>query len=104
MADEGWEARMAARARERWVDQRAQDDAEWRAEWAASHRAEMHRLATTMTLGYAVEYLGFEHPGCACIGPPDCCMDRYATARALQRAAHVAAKLVVSRMEALADA
>lgn len=103
MADEDWEARMAARARERWVHQRVQDDAEWRAEWAAKHRAEMLRLATTMPLSEALRLLNLEPWACACIGPPGCCMDRYATARALKRAAHIAVKLIVSRMEALTD-
>lgn len=94
---------MAARARERRVDQQAHDDAEWRAEWEVAERESWAYWARTMSLGEALDLLNAEPWGCACVGGLVCCRYRYGTARALQRGAHIAAKLIVSRMEALTN-
>jgi hypothetical protein len=90
---------MAARAARRTLA----DEARHRAALAAEHRAEMRRLAGSVTLGEAMAWRRGPSGGCACVGPPDCCMDLAATDRALRAAAHIAVKLIVSRMEALTD-
>lgn len=53
-----------------------------------------------MTLGEAVGYLRHarsEPIACACIGGEWCCVRSYAQAEALQRAAHIVAKLLADR-------
>lgn len=107
MADEGWEARMTARARERWVPSRVADEAESDREYRAWWREGREYIERTQTLGAALDLYGIDWldpdvsaPGCACIGPP-CCRQRYLNALRLKQAAHIAVKLIVSRMEAL---
>jgi hypothetical protein len=62
--------------------------------------ARIRRLAAEayarMTLGEAMDRLRAEPFVCACAGPP-CCVDWYRQALALQRAAHIAVKLMDER-------
>jgi hypothetical protein len=51
-------------------------------------------MTPTMTLGEGMRWLHREPFGCACIGPPWCCMDVDRQAARLHRAAHIVAKLV----------
>lgn len=56
-------------------------------------RLDRERLAG-MTLGEALDLLRTPPWACACIGRPGCCIDRYAQAHALQRGAHITARLI----------
>lgn len=94
MPDDGWEARMAQRAAER---ARRADTIEW----AAIERrleAQGWQSVAGMKLGDAVDdlrWLDKNGPiGCACVGPPACCRFAYRQAQALQRGAHIVAKLL----------
>jgi hypothetical protein len=107
VADEGWEARMAARARERWVRPSDQCPTVLFLGTGLSWREGREHIERTQTLGDALGHYGIDRldpdrfaPGCACIGPP-CCRQWYLNALRLKQAAHIAVKLIVSRMEAL---
>jgi hypothetical protein len=83
---------MAARARERQA-QHDNVEAAWAREWAEIERQAIATRAS-MTLGEALELLNAPPWACACIGPPLCCRYSFIQARALQRGAHIVAKLL----------
>lgn len=59
-----------------------------------------------MTLGQAVSMLRRqrEYPiGCACVGGDLCCVNRFTQARALQRAAHIVARLAADAEKGLSN-
>lgn len=112
MTDDGWEARMAARARERreaWdpdLIPRTDRDIEWDAQIREMNRVRAEaraRLLGEYTLGMAVERTNWlragEMPGCACPGPPVCCWEWSERAERMQAFATYAARLMVARME-----
>lgn len=66
----------------------------WEISWERVVREEWE-LQARMTLGEAMRLLRGPSWACACTGFPDCCVYRGAQARALQRGAHIVAKLVV---------
>ena len=88
-----WEQRMADRARERKVDHEVVEQARWTRLRAEAERKAMSYEAG-MTLGGALRLLNTEPWACACVGPPHCCLHKFAQARALQRGAHIVAKLL----------
>lgn len=97
MADvEGWEARMAARARERQRDGFRlllnEEDREFDRRLAALANDHRRQLAAAMTLARAVELTTGPGWSCACVGEPYCCRHLYAIARLTVRAAHIAVK------------
>jgi hypothetical protein len=65
----------------------------WEISWERVVREEWE-LQARMTLGEAMRLLRGPSWACACTGFPDCCVYRGAQARALQRGAHIVAKLV----------
>jgi len=86
---------MAARAAARWkpdpeVDRWRREDAAFWRQTEKTGRA----WRAGMTLGEAVELLRSEPVVCACVGGPHCCRFSWDQARALQRAAHIAARMV----------
>jgi len=94
MSDDGWEARMAERARQRaataLASQRAIDDQEWR-EYDRWRRAEAER---TVTLGSVRPYPGLM---CACAtSGPTCCMVRAPVEQRLKAYATYAARLMAA--------
>jgi len=92
-AEQSWEQRMAARARERQSQHDNVEAARRAREWAEVERqAIAHRAG--MTLGEALALLNAEPWACACIGAPFCCRYSFIQAQALQRAAHIVAKLL----------
>lgn len=84
MDDEGWEARMAARARERAQTALSGGPADPNEKYATYMRAERAQLRGCTTLGDAVAWFRQEPWGCACTGPPNCCMDVVDASRAVQ--------------------
>jgi hypothetical protein len=98
VADDGWEARMTARARERRPAAVGFDHAAHFRRLEAEGRA---HAGQTQTLAEAIDLLGVEPWACACIGPPWCCVYRFQNAVKLQAFATYAARLVVARMEKL---
>lgn len=97
-----WEARMAARARERKVDHEAVERRLWERRQALVERQELARRAS-MTLGQGMELLNAPPGACACVGPPFCCLSAFIQARALQRGAHIIAKLLTDSVQDHAD-
>lgn len=95
-AEDGWEARMSARAAERRRE-RPQDSWNWDAvvRFAWLKREDIARIMGEMTLGDLAENLRREPYACACIGPPFCCVNRGVVQQELQRGAHIMAKLLV---------
>lgn len=93
MDENGWEARMAARAAQRARDAPRPVDPVWRDIWAGVPGVE------TMTLGEAVErdraYAEYGPIACACIGGPWCCQLSFPQVQRLKWAAHVVARLLV---------
>jgi hypothetical protein len=81
--------RTALRRRAALPDHREPD--EWQRSLARLE-AEARARQVDMTLGGAVELLRVPPWACACIGPPYCCRFSFDQARALQRAAHIAAR------------
>lgn len=96
VGDEGWEARMSARAKDRERVQRAvsrvAEAREWDARIAEGERLGMAYRAG-MTLGGAMALLNGPRWACACVGPPHCCRFSFIQAKALHRGAHVVVKL-----------
>lgn len=92
MADEGWEARMAARAAARRVE-RPQDFWDWDAVLSSRERylQALGYIRSTQTLADALAELRGPGIACACSGDP-CCIDWYANARQMQRTAHIIAR------------
>jgi hypothetical protein len=110
-----WEERMAARAAERRARE-VSEQASWdREEFQRRAWAEIDWLTEMpqcpfdpeppwsydpwvlqQTLGEATERLRPDRIpfGCACHGPPNCCINVYDTARLLQRDAHIVVKLL----------
>lgn len=89
---------MADRAAERedWLKLLERD------EWTKARRravAAEWELQSRMTLGEARELLAGPSWACACRGFPNCCLYRWDQARALHRAAHIAAKLMAARAD-----
>lgn len=91
---------MAERAKARGEGRDKWRDLSWE-----RHVADLQRQGRDavqgMTLGEAVDRLrglAERQVACACIGPPFCCRFGYEQAYALQRAAHIAAKLVADHM------
>lgn len=97
---DSWEERMAARTRARWTrDLEAEErDREARA-WSRKRAAEMSAYNAAATLGDALDWLNQPPWGCACVGGPSCCIGRTDRALALQRAAHIAVKLMADRRD-----
>jgi hypothetical protein len=114
-----WEERMAARAAERRGREAVKQDHWDREEFQRRVWAEIDWLTAMpqcpfdpeppwaydpwvlkQTLGEATELLNWAESGdgqgfaCACHGPPNCCVNVYATARLLQRDAHILVKLL----------
>lgn len=96
MDDDCWEARMSARSKARGED--------WQSSWSAQvdqHMADLERQGWAaqrdMTLGQAMVLLEVEPFACACSGGTWCCRYRFGHAFALQRAAHIVAKLLAER-------
>jgi hypothetical protein len=91
--DEGWEARMSARAAQR----RAAAEVHERAAHDALQQHYEQRVAAaysaSMMLGEAAVWLDYPF-ACACIGGPLCCRYRTVQALNLRRAAHIVVKLV----------
>lgn len=85
---DGWEARMAARAaarRREALPERRREPTWWT---DRSHE---------MTLADGMRRLGPQVvTGCACCGPPFCCIDTYRQALRLHRAAHIVAQLLAA--------
>jgi hypothetical protein len=94
-----WEARMAARARERREWREAIERSNWKRYQEEEDERDRSAIRETMTLGFATFMLSPSFPriGCACTGPPNCCRNRYGVARELERAAGIAAALIGSR-------
>lgn len=109
-----WEARMSARARERYERELAREQADLEAyldgpRWPAD-RAWMRAIMETpltsgaeppwrwdpwvwnMPLVDACTYIDGEGWACACHGPPNCCVNVGAQARLLRREAHLVAR------------
>jgi hypothetical protein len=76
VSDEGWEARMAERARQRREEREAWAAAEAGAQWQRVSREDQRRIAATWTLGEEAELRRGPLPACACLGPPWCCINR----------------------------
>lgn len=95
--DDGWAARMADRARERRAEREAEEKAQLAREWDRTYgnieREEWARVAG-MTLGEATEQRQGPGWACACRGSPFCCRYSWMQAAALNRAAHIVAKLL----------
>jgi hypothetical protein len=85
--DDGWEQRMADSTATRRAaalpDQHQGGYTAWRRD---------HDMTPTMTLADAMRWLRSEPFGCACVGPPWCCMDVQRQSVRLQRVAHIAVK------------
>lgn len=92
-AEQSWEQRMAARARERQAQHDNVEAARRGRQRAEVERQELARRAA-MTLGEALELLNAPPWACACVGPPFCCHYGFVQAYALQRGAHIVAKLL----------
>ncbi len=90
----GWESRMAVQARERQAQAKVMGARDpWDISYARAVREEWE-LQARMTLGEARRLLTGPTWACACTGFPDCCVYRGEQARALQRGAHIVAKLL----------
>jgi hypothetical protein len=101
MSDEGWEARMAARARQRAAaalqPEPDEETKALRARLREQERLWEAWLQETLTLGAATDWRRLTLPGCACAGGPLCCMRRARVAERLQHAAHIVARLLADR-------
>lgn len=97
MDDEGWEARMAARAAQRAAARKVDADRVAEVEWGTLRRREEREAAAyhaaTMTLDDGTEMLQYGGYPCACSGGIGCCAYRFQAAQRLRRAAWVAATL-----------
>lgn len=85
---------MAARTEERRALAKtlgAKDS--WDISWERAVREEWE-LQARMTLGEAMRLLRGPSWACACTGFPNCCNYAFPQARALQRGAHIVAKLL----------
>lgn len=91
MTDDGWEARMSARAAAR----RPAPNVEARVWYGNLMRQDIARIRATMTLGALAYNLRAGPSACACIGPPFCCINRGVVQRELQRSAHIVARLLL---------
>ena len=100
-----WEARMAARTAERARVAAALatsiEDTRW-ARWRGLIEREEVARRAHMTLGEATELRAAAPWACACVGPPHCCRYAIDQAAALNRAAHIVARLLTdaARVEA----
>lgn len=91
-----WEKSMATRAEERRAHaERMAPRDPWDISHARAVRGEW-QLQARMTLGEAMDLFHAPSWACACIGFPDCCLYRFDQARALQRGAHIVAKLIAA--------
>jgi hypothetical protein len=102
VSDEGWEARMAARAAERASSRVVVEPIDDELREMKERLREMTRQAmAAVTLGEATNWLRLEPFGCACIGPPRCCVDRTRQARRMKRVAHLIAKAMDAKKRAV---